>query len=182
MQINITALMINSRGLIHPNWVETAKQSVKNQFRVPDEFLIIDNLDRLKTVGKSLNEGIQKAKGDYILFIDDDDWIGRDYLMVLEQYALRETNFVAWATYKTIYIDIEGDPNEGRYAPSVSMIHRGLWRKDYLLKYPYNETLTKGIDREHIEEARKRGDLIFVIGHNFGYYYRKHSDYACTNN
>ena len=179
--INISALMINSREKIHPDWVQTARQSIENQFRVPDETVIVENLYRQKTVGECLNEGVQKAKGDYIIFIDDDDWWARDYVMILEKYVQVEPNYIAWTSRGTIYMDRYDSPHRGRYSPSLNRIHRGIWRKDYLLKYPYNEELTKGIDREHIEETGKRGDPIFVINHYYGYYYRKHSDYACTN-
>ena len=179
--MKISAIMINSRGKIHPDWVETAVQSMKDQFRKVDEIIIIDNLDRKKTVGKCLNEAVQAAEGDYIINCDDDDWWTRDHVMILEQYAMREPDYVAWASRCTLYMDREGHTNRGQYSASMNYIHRGLWRRDYLLKYPYNETLEKGIDRESIADMIKRGDKMFVINHHFGYYTRKHSDYSCTD-
>jgi glycosyltransferase involved in cell wall biosynthesis len=65
------------------------------------------------------------------------------------------------------------------YAP-IQRICTGMWRRDYLLKYPFSEKLLKGVDREYLEEVKKRGDLGISIHTNFGYYYRKHDLPSCA--
>jgi len=181
-KLNISAVIVDSRGDIHPDWVQTAIQSIRDQFRLPDEVVLIENRKRDKTIGECYNLAVQQAEGDYVIFLDDDDWWARDYTLVLEQYAMHEPNYIAWTTFMTAFNDIEGDERRGMMIPLPERIHRGLWRRDYLLKYPYDEKLKKGIDRVHIEEVKKRGDRIFATGHNFGYFYRKHSDYSCAHN
>jgi len=178
--LNISAVIVDSRGDIHPEWVEMAVQSIKDQFRLPDEVVMVENRDRSKTIGECYNLAVKQAKGDYIVFLDDDDWWARDYIQLLETYAINEPNYIAWTTWMMAYNDYDNDPNRGKFSPLVDRIHRGLWKRDYLLKYPYDETLPKGIDRVHIEEVRKRGDRILALKHYFGYYYRKHSDYSCA--
>lgn len=179
-KLNISAIIVDSRGDIHPDWVQTAIQSIRDQFRPLDEVIVIENRKRDKTIGECYNLAVQQAEGDYVIFLDDDDWWARDYSMILEQYAIAEPNHIAWTTCMMAYNDIEGDIKRGTAFPLYDRIHRGLWRKDYLLKYPYDEKLKKGIDRVHIEETKKRGDRIFATMHNYGYYYRKHNDYSCA--
>ncbi len=161
-KLNISAVIVDSRGDIHPDWVQTAIQSIRNQFRLPDEVVLIENRKRDKTIGECYNLAVQQAKGDYVIFLDDDDWWARDYTMILEQYALNEPNHIAWTTCMMAYNDIEGDEKRGTVFPLHDRIHRGLWKRDYLLQYPYDEKLGKGIDRVHIEETKKRGDRIFL--------------------
>jgi glycosyltransferase involved in cell wall biosynthesis len=63
---------------------------------------------------------------------------------------------------------------------ALPRICTGMWSKEYLLKFPFNEELQKGIDREYVEEMQKRGDVGLTIKHHHGYYYRKHEDYSCA--
>lgn len=170
----ISVVVINSRGSLHPDWVQTSLSSIKNQTLEDIELILIENLDRKKTIGQCWNEGVAKATKEFVLFCSDDDWIAMDLSMTLIQYAMSFPNHVNYSTFMTAY-----DEDTKLYAP-IQRQHTGMWRRDYLLKYPFNEELKKGIDREYVEEMRKRGDTGIVIQHYFGYYYRKHTDYSCS--
>lgn len=167
----ISVVVVDSRSDKHSDWVQLAKDSVKKQ-TVEVELVEVDNLGNKKTVGECFNEGAKKAKFDLVLFLGDDDWITMDYCSTLLQYAIANPSFVMWTTNMTAFDD------KTKLYTALPRICTGMWRKEYLLKYPFNEKLKRGIDREYIQEMKKRGDRGFSINHFYGYYYRKHNDYS----
>ena len=164
--------MIDSRSDIHPDWVQTAKDSVGKQTIEDIELIVIDNVGRKRTVGECWNEGVRKAKHNLVLFLGDDDWLSMDYTSVLIQYYLSNPDYVMWTTNMIAF-----DEKTKLYT-LLTRICTGMWRKEYLEKYPFNEKLKRGFDREYIQEMQKRGDRGFTINHHYGYYYRKHDDYS----
>jgi len=169
----VSVVMIDSRSDSHPEWVGVAIESIKNQI-YPCELIVVKNTDRKKTIGKCWNEGVKESSGNYVLFLGDDDWITRDYISVLVQFIDEKANYVAYTTYMTAFED-----STGNYA-HIGRITTGMWRKDYLVSHPFNESLKKGVDREYIEEAIKDDQRYLIVGHHFGYFYRKHEDYSCA--
>lgn len=169
----ISVIVVDSRSDKHPLWVQMAKDSVKKQ-TVECELIVIDNIGRKKTIGQCFNEGARQAKYDLVFYLGDDDWISQEYCSVLLQYALIYPNFVSYHTNMTAF-----DEKEKIYSV-LQRICTGMWKKEYLLKYPFNETLRRGIDREYIQEMQKRGDVGMTINSNYGYYYRKHDDYSSS--
>ena len=167
----ISVVLVNSRGDVHADWVQVARNSIERQ-TVECELVEINNIGRKKTVGECFNEGARKAKFDLVLFLGDDDWITEDYCNVLLQYALMHPDYVMYTTYMTAFDD------KSKLYTALPRICTGMWKKEYLLKYPFNEKLKNGIDREYIEEMKKRGDVGFTINHHYGYHYRKHDDYS----
>ncbi len=167
----ISVVIVDSRSDKHPDWVQLAKDSVKRQ-TVECELIVIDNVGFKEVTGKRWNEGVKKAKGEYVLFVGDDDWLSMDYCSALLQYALSNPGYVQYTTNMIAF-----DEETKRYTV-LTRICTGMWKKDYLLKYPFNEELIRGIDREYIQEMQKRGDVGFTINHHYGYYYRKHDDYS----
>jgi len=164
--------MIDSRSDSHPDWVQLAKDSVKKQTIEGIDLVVIDNVGKKKTVGECWNEGVKKCKNDLVLFLGDDDWLSADYCSVILQYALMYPNYVMWTTNMTAF-----DEDTKRYT-FLTRVCTGAWRKSYLLKHLFDEELVRGIDREYIEEMRKRGDKGYTVNHHHGYYYRKHQDYS----
>ena len=163
--------MINSRSLKHPDWVQMAIKSIENQ-SIQSELIVIDNTDRKMTVGKCWNDAVKKASGKYCFFIGDDDWVNENYLSEILYYANNHPNYKSYHTNMTAF-----DEQSKRYT-FLTRICTGAWRKDYLLKHPFDEQLIRGIDREYIQEMQKRGDVGYTINHHHGYYYRKHDDYS----
>lgn len=173
MNNRVTVVVIDSRSGLHPDWVQTAISSVAEQSATP-EILVINNRERKFTIGRCWNDAIAKIDTEFVLFLGDDDWLARDYLQSLLTYADKYPQYVCYTSYMTAYSE-----TDKLLAPLVR-ITTGMWRTEYLKRFPFNEQLEKGIDREYIEEASKRMDKIFVVEHNFGYYYRKHEDYSCS--
>ena len=138
----ISVVIVDSRSDKHPDWVQLAKDSVKRQTVDNLDLIVIDNIGRKKTVGQCWNEGVKKAKHDLVLFLGDDDWLSMDYCSVLLQYALANQGYEMWATNMIAF-----DEKTKLYTV-LTRICTGMWRKEYLIKYPFNEKLKRGIDRE----------------------------------
>jgi len=171
----ISVVVVDSRGDRHPDWVQTCLDSVKSQ-PLDIDLIVINNRARKKTIGQCFNEAVRKAKGEWVFFLGDDDYISKDYLSTLTSYVedLADRRTQCITTYMMALDDKTG------YCAPLQRPCTGMWRREYLLKYPFNEKLKSGVDREYLEEAVKRGDNAVVIPHHYGYYYRKHDDYSCA--
>lgn len=168
----ISIVMIDSRSKIKPEWVNTAINSVKRQM-VHCELIIIKNLDRKKTIGECWNEAVRLAKGEYVFFLGDDDYISDDYLFVLSHIA-KKTNATMVTSYMTVFRD---DMNE---AIPYTEVCTGMWKKEYLIENPFNESLTRGVDREYIDKFKLKGGSYVIAQHHYGYFYRKHNEESCA--
>ncbi|MGV8131632.1 MAG: glycosyltransferase [Candidatus Pacearchaeota archaeon] len=180
--MKLSFLVIDSRSDVHSNWVNACIQSLmsmdKNNLSEEFEIVIVPNLGRTMTIGEAWNKGVQECTGDWIVFIGDDDYVAPDYAETLDKWIrseqVQKSNIVNVATYMYAFNEEDGN--------SFPMTRQstGAWKKDYLLKHPFNEKLKKGIDREYVEEMIKRGDLSLIITYYFGYFYRRHNDYRCA--
>jgi len=166
MEDLVTVVVIDSRSKIHPDWVETCKNSILDQ-SVLVELIIVDNTERDKTIGKCWNEAVKQANGNWIFFVGDDCWLARDCVQVMLGHT--NTKAPCITTFMTMF-------NEKEYK-NVQRPCTGMWRKDYLLEHPFNENLEKGIDREYHSEAVKRGDGIHLISYYYGHFDRRHDDH-----
>lgn len=173
----ITVVMIDSRSDRHPDWVQTAINSVKKQ-TYPVKFLVVDNVGRKKTIGQCWNEAVKHINTPWTFFLGDDDWISPDLCGLFAYYAQRPDlqHAVSFTTNMTVYRE-EAKETRTKELPRP---HTGCWKTEYLRKYPFNEKLEKGIDREYIEEVEKRGDTKILIHYHAGYHYRQHDDYSCA--
>lgn len=173
----ITVVMIDSRSDRHPDWVQTAINSVKKQ-TYPVKLLVVDNIGRKKTIGQCWNEAVKHVNTPWTFFLGDDDWISPDLCGLFAYYIQRRDlqHAVSFTTNMTVYRE-EGQETRSKELPRP---HTGCWKTEYLRKYPFNEKLQKGIDREYIEEVEKRGDTKILIHYHAGYHYRQHDDYSCA--
>lgn len=60
---------------------------------------------------------------------------------------------------------------------TVPRHHKGLLKREYLLKYPFDESLTNGVDRAWYDKLKLRGDLVIHIPYHYGYHYRQHNSH-----
>jgi glycosyltransferase involved in cell wall biosynthesis len=177
MQTDITVVMIDSRSDIHPDWVTVAINSVKAQYH-PVKMIVIDNRDLEYTIGQCWNQAVQKADTEWILFIGDDDWLSRDYCLCLSKFVeddrkTRGNEYDAVTTAMTFY-------NPEQLPFETPQQNTGMWKREYLLKYPFNEKLKKGVDREYVEEASKRGCNTAHLNYHHGIYVRVHDTHNLT--
>lgn len=117
------------RTIIRPE-LQQALQSVADQSYSNIELVLVDALGagiadyedlcpgrnvRLVSLGESLkrsraaNVGMDKASGDYLMFLDDDDWIDREHIANL--VSLLDQQSEALAAYSaTLKVDASGQP------------------------------------------------------------------------
>jgi glycosyltransferase involved in cell wall biosynthesis len=62
------------------NFLGMLMASFKDQLKNSDVEVIIDDTDQSISIGEKRNRLLDKAKGDYISFVDDDDIVSRDYV------------------------------------------------------------------------------------------------------
>jgi glycosyltransferase involved in cell wall biosynthesis len=171
----ISTVIVDSRSNIHPQWVEMAIQSVKAQI-FQTELIVIDNRKNEMSIGKAFNEGVKKAKGDWVLFLGDDDFLSDDYTAILA-YHIRKFKAggispTAISTYMTAF---DNNDNYG----VIDRPATGMWRKNYLEDHNFDEELKASVDRDLQENLLKEGGIYAVVPYHFGYFYRQHDTKTC---
>jgi len=162
----VSIIVIHSRN----EWWQECIQSIDRSFYPNKELIIIENMDRKKTIGKCWNEAIGKAKGEMCLFVGDDDAITPEYIMscVLSFIDRRSKGImIEGVASNCMAVNVE----EGAMTPALMYV-TGMWTTDFLLENPFDETLKKKVDYHWMENGAKK------FGHNltwnFGYIYRQH--------
>lgn len=170
----VSVVIVNSRGRKSPEMLQECLDSLRNQSYYNIEPVIVENVDRLITIGKAFNEGVKIAKGEWVLFLGDDDFITPDYVQALISYLYfsGETQPVAISTFLTMFTEI----NTTTSKEPRELIVTGMWRREYLVKYPFAEYLTKYVDTDMMQQTEQRGDKMIVLRWHYGYFYRSHFD------
>jgi len=163
-------------------WFQKAKNSVKKQLCPSDiELIIIENMDRKKSIGKCYNEIIKRAKGEWVFFLGDDDYIMPDYLTALISWVV-ELQHVGHDK-PSRYIHVSGycmafstEIVEGQvHKVPLQRLPQGMWKRSYVLKNKFNENLRRYVDTDLYDRADKDPKATLVtVDWNFGYYYRQH--------
>lgn len=168
IETDITVVMIDSRSKKHPEMVRMAIGSIQKQY-YPVKMIVVDNTELKHTIGACWNAAVKECKTDWILFLGDDDWASRDLCYCLHKFAEEHPNLDAITTGMTFY-------NPSGLEIKTSQQNTGMWKREYLLKYPFNEKLKKGIDREYVEEASKRNVKVGHLVYHNGIFVRIHDN------
>jgi len=149
--------------------------------------IVIHNEKNLKS-GISRNKGIEIAKGEYIGFIDPDDWVDFDFYEKLYETAIQKNSDIV----KTERIKILEDGSEETQKKLNREIHKGLKKKKPLfLLFNYEHTTaiykTELITKNKIRypSIRNSQDVVFLLYATYFlksisiisktyYYYRQH--------
>jgi len=94
-----------------------------NQFQEKDSRIILINQEN-SGVSKARNEGIKIASGDYLCFVDSDDWVEIDYCSTLHKSIIENKADIIIA--EAVYEDKGGNPtsSEKNLGPSMSIFDR----------------------------------------------------------
>lgn len=180
VKISVIMLTFNREYL-----VEKAIQSIRNQTFQNFEFIIVDNgstdksgsiaeaylgLDnRIRvihrdrgTIGSGRNTGLNAAQGDYITFIDDDDWCEPDYLEFLYRLAI---DYKAEISICGVYKEENGRTtpvgiqNEIYSMNAEESIIQLMWRKRYNTGFPTKLILRRLFDGIRFNETGQYEDI-----------------------
>jgi len=76
--------------------------TIIKEYQLKDNRIILINLKNNVGLGFARNEGIKIAKGNYIVFIDSDDWVKKDYIETLFN-SIEKYNLDVFATSFCLY-------------------------------------------------------------------------------
>lgn len=162
----VSVIVVNSRN---NDWVAECYKSIKNTYYPNLEIIEVENIGKAVTIGKAFNDGVRKAKGKYVLFVGDDDFIGFDYVSKLVlpfEYMLTLRNDIVCSTSYTSFI-------EGDKVTKEDAVPTGMWLREFLLQEPFKEYLTHQVDTEIFERIKKQNKGI-ICNKDYGYFYRCH--------
>lgn len=168
----ITVAVANTRLITDPDMVKECYDSIKNQSYPNIEIMIIENQNKEYTIGKCWNDAVRNAKGEWILFVGDDDKISPDYVNSLAISIIRaESKVVHISSYLTMF----RSTSKGYEYENMNLIPTGAWRKSYLLEFPCPENKIKFVDTEMMGDVPRNNYKSHYVSYHYGYYYRSHS-------
>lgn len=88
--------------------VEDKSLMILEKYALLDSRIKVIHKDN-RGVSSARNEGIQYATGDYIAFIDSDDWVHKNYFDILMYHAMEYDTSITVANYKEKYDNDEID-------------------------------------------------------------------------
>lgn len=166
---------------------------IANRFKTIDERIIVIH-NRNKGVSASRNDGLQKSTGDYIVFVDADDFLSVDYIYYM--MMLVETTGSDFCLSKNCYTKVEEkqiaeDKIENLVsADAIALLLSprvivGCWnkifKKEFLLKQglTFSTALFYGEGLSFIVEAAQAAKSVGV-GNRKVYYYRRNNEASAT--
>lgn len=170
----VSVVVINSRGKKEPQMLRQCFDSIRWQSYPNIEPVVVENWDKLITIGKAWNEAVKACRGDWVLFLGDDDYITPDYVqsLVATAYSGYDEKTVGFSSYLTMFTNINGIINQ----EPRQVIPTGMWKRQYLLEHPLQEYLTKYVDTELMDSCVEMGYKYETMKWHYGYYYRSHMD------
>ena len=167
----VSIIVVNTRQLGQADYVSQCMASLREQSYPNIEIVVVKNYEKLYTVGKCWNDGIRASKGDYLLFVGDDDYLSPDYVASLASIVVINPEDNHFSTHLTMFCE-KGKGHEYELKP---LIPTGLWRKDYLIENPPIETMVKFVDVKMIDGLRDKKLKQHVLKWHHGYFYRSHA-------
>lgn len=122
---NLEIVLVNDGSL--DNSIEICRQYAERDNRIK----IID--DKNRGVSYARNKGIEKATGQYILFIDSDDIVKKNYIDILVKKINKNTNLdMAVCAYEEVNLNCNKKKNYNIDNSKIALL-TGSLKKDYYL-------------------------------------------------
>ena len=159
------------------------------EYQQKDERIVLINLQENKGQGNARNEGLKIAKGNYITFIDSDDWVTVDYIETLYKTIKKHNVDLVIANIST-YNNVTGETKHIKFPQvmynnpntknikSIMLKQRMIWsscskiyKKDFIFNNNifFKQTLMEDILFNY--EIILKSDNIIITDKNL-YYYR----------
>lgn len=170
------------------------------EYQQKDERIIVIDLQENKGQANARNEGLKIAKGNYIAFIDSDDWVTTDYIETLYKTIKENNADLAIANIST-YNNITGETKHIKFSQiiynnllntknikAIILKQRMIWsscskiyKKDFIVSNNifFKQTLMEDILFNY--EIILKSDNIIITDKNL-YYYRIKRSFSTMEN
>jgi len=168
--------VLNSRG---GELFDFCKHSIERQIYLNEiDLVVFDNTNNEHTIGYGYNRIAEQAKHDWLLYVGDDDFIARTYILNLMAYLqtnLDRPDFPDKEKLVAVVSCLMLYNNETCIRTPLTIAPTGMIKRDFILEHKFDEELIRYVDTEFYDRAiKKNGMTSLVASTEYGYYYRQH--------